>query len=89
MPNYATIVVFGINPVTTGGKLVTFKIKDELEDPILSFRITLIIFWPTQEYWVGANFIILFEIVANDEIDDGESETITGHPSGSIKDGNV
>ena len=31
LPNQAKIGVVGITPVTTGGKLVTFKMNDELE----------------------------------------------------------
>lgn len=44
---------------------------------------------PTTEYWVGANLIILVAIETNEERSGGESETLTGHPSGSLKDGSV
>ena len=64
--------MLGNEPVKTGGKLVTVKIKDELEkSPKSSVRIIVMLVWPTREYWVGANFIISVEIETNEEIDEG------------------
>jgi len=45
--------------------------------------------WPTREYWVGKNFIALVAIETNEESVEGEKVTVTGHPSGSLNEGNV
>jgi hypothetical protein len=45
--------------------------------------------WPTREYRAGANLIILVETETNEESVDGKILTVTGHPSGSLNDGNV